>query len=249
VEAINAERPDFTIQLGDLVDLDASNLTRILPVIRSLETPQYHVMGNHDFCVPRTELQQQLGLESGWYEFAAGGWRFVVLDGMDLSLPGEAAAKMLAALSTRNAPYAQDWNGGISDAQKQWLREVLQRAGGAGERAMVFCHFPLLAEAATPQHLLWNCEEILGILRDSPAVAAYMNGHAHDGGYALRNDIHHVTFPAMADSGERNSYTLVDVYQDRLELRGSGTAPSRTLRLRRTGLPYWSPTSRRTAKQ
>ena len=100
----------------------------------------------------------------------------------------------------------------------------------AEERAIVFCHFPLLAEAATPQHLLWNCEEILRILQESPAVVAYMNGHAHDGGYALRDGIHHVTFPGMVESGERNSYTLVDVYDDRLELRGSGTAPSRTLR-------------------
>jgi manganese-dependent ADP-ribose/CDP-alcohol diphosphatase len=239
VESINGARPDFAIQLGDLVDCAADNLPRILPVFRSLAARQYHVLGNHDFCVPRAELQQQLGLESPWYDFAAGGWRFVVLDGMDLSIPGrdagtpeqQAALGLLAALSARQAPNAQDWNGGIGDRQKQWLRKVLERAAAAGERALVFCHFPLLAEASTPQHLLWNREEILQILQDAPAVAAYMNGHAHDGGYALRHGIHFVTFPGMVESGARNSYTLVDVYDDRLELRGSGTAPSRSLRL------------------
>jgi len=38
-----------------------------------------------------------------------------------------------------------------------------------------------------------------------------------------------VTFPGMVESGVKNSYTIVDVYNDRLELRGLGTAPSRTL--------------------
>jgi manganese-dependent ADP-ribose/CDP-alcohol diphosphatase len=232
VEAINAARPDFAIQLGDLVDLDASNLPRILPVCRSLTAPGRHVLGNHDFCVPRAELQRQLGMESAWYDFTAGGWRFIVLDGMDLSIPGRPAEEMLAALVASGAAHAYDWNGGIGEAQKRWLRGVLQQAAGAGQRAIVFCHFPLLAEASTPQHLLWNSEEILRILQESPAVAAYMNGHAHDGGYALRDGIHFVTFPAMVTSGERNSYTLVDVYDDRLELRGSGTAPSRLLALR-----------------
>ena len=150
------------------------NLPRILPVYRNLTARQYHVLGNHDFCVPRAGLQRQLGMENAWYDFAAGGWRFVVLDGMDISIPGRAAGtpeqhravEMLAALGARHAPNAQDWNGGIGDAQKRWLREVLRRAGEAGERAIVFCHFPLLAEASTPEHLLWNSEEILRILQE-----------------------------------------------------------------------------------
>jgi 3',5'-cyclic AMP phosphodiesterase CpdA len=238
VESINAARPEFAIQLGDLVDCEACNLPRILSVYRTLAARQYHVLGNHDFCVPRAELQQQLRMQNSWYDFAAGGWRFIVLDGMDVSIPGrtagtpeQEAAQTLAALRARNAPNAHDWNGGIGEAQQRWIRDTLQRARGAGERAIVFCHFPLLPEAATPEHLLWNSEEILRILRESPAVAAYMNGHAHDGGYAMRDGIHFVTFPGMVESGDRNSYTLVDVYDDRLELRGSGTAPSRSLPL------------------
>lgn len=239
VESINAARPEFAIQLGDLVDGEADNLPRILPVYRNLAARQYHVLGNHDFCKPRARLQQQLGMENAWYDFAAGGWRFIVLDGMDISIPGraagtperQAAEEMLTALGVRNAPNAQDWNGGIGDAQQRWLREVLRRAGNAGERAIVFCHFPLLREAATPQHLLWNSEEILRILQEAPMLVAYMNGHAHDGGYALRHGIHFVTYPGMVESGTLNSYTLVDVYDDRLELRGSGTAPSRSLYL------------------
>src|SRR5437660_9584231 len=63
VESINAARPEFAIQLGDLVDGEADNLPHILPVYRNLAARQYHVLGNHDFCVPRARLQQQLGME------------------------------------------------------------------------------------------------------------------------------------------------------------------------------------------
>jgi hypothetical protein len=191
--------------------------------------------------VPRADLLRQLGMTKAWYDFALPGWRLVVLDGMDLSLPGRAAgtpeheqaAAMLAALKARQAPNAQEWNGGIGEGQKRWLREVLRQAREQHERAIVFCHFPVCPDATTPQHLLWNHEEILGILESSQAVAAYMNGHDHAGGYALYHGIHHVTFPGMVESGVRNSFTLVDVFDDRLELRGNGTAPSRTLAFER----------------
>ena len=239
VDAINTASPAFVIQLGDLVDAGAFNLPRILPIYRSLHARQYHVLGNHDFCLPRAELLERLGLREAWYDFTVHGWRFIVLDGMDLSLSGrapgtpqhEAAVAMLAALKARNAPNAQDWNGAIGEAQQRWLADVLRQAAEQKQHAIVLCHFPVLAEASTPQHLLWNAPEILTILESSPAVAAYMNGHDHNGGYALGHGIHFVTFPGMVESGIRNSYTLVDVYDDRLELRGSGTAPSRTLPL------------------
>ena len=240
VADINRARPAFAIQLGDLVDAGQYSLPRILPLYRALTMPQYHVLGNHDFCIPRAQLIERLGMKNAWYDFAYGGWRFVVLDGMDISLPGRAAGTpehdtavaLLAELRARQAPNAQDWNGGVGEAQKHWLREVLGRARRQNERALVFCHFPVLREASTPQHLLWNHAEILRILEEAPAVAAYMNGHDHNGGYARHNGIHFVTFPGMVESGVQNSFTLVDVYEDRLELRGSGTAPSRSLSLR-----------------
>jgi 3',5'-cyclic AMP phosphodiesterase CpdA len=239
VDAINKAAPAFVIQLGDLVDAGANSLPRILPIYRGLHAPAYHVLGNHDFCLPRAELLQRLGMREAWYDFKSHGWHFIVLDGMDISLPGrapgtpqhDAAVAMLAALKARNAPNAQDWNGAIGDAQKRWLQDVLQQAAAQKQPAIVFCHFPVLAESSTPQHLLWNAPEILAILDTAPAPAAYMDGHDHNGGYALRRGVHFVTFPGMVESGIRNSYTLVDVYDDRLELRGTGTAPSRTLPL------------------
>lgn len=241
VDAVNKAKPAFTIQLGDLVDNDRSSLSRILPVYDSIHSPRYHLLGNHDFPNSRGEVLQQLGLKSSWYDFALDRWRFVILDGMDLSVAAwpegspqyAAGAAKLSELRARRAANAQNWNGGLGDVQLSWLRGVLGRAREDRERVIVFCHLPALAESSTPQHVAWNCDEFRAILDDSRTVQAYLNGHDHNGGYAEQNGIHYVTFPGMVESGTANSFTLVDVFDDRLELRGTGTAPSRTLALNR----------------
>ena len=213
----------FAIQLGDLIDSKMSDVDTVLPVWRSLRTRTYDVPGNHDF-----------GFVHGHAEFTQPGWRFLVLDGMDLSVNAgsPAAAAMLRSLKESGAANAQDWNGGIGPAQLEWLRETLARAAAATERVIVFCHFPLVAASSTPAHLLWNHEAVRRIIDASPAVAAWFAGHDHNGGYALERGIHYVTFPGMVESGAATAYTVVRVFADRLELDGTGTAPSRILKLR-----------------
>jgi hypothetical protein len=178
-------------------------------------------------------------MKSSWYDFAIERWRFVVLDGMDISVAGRdegapehtAASVLLASLEAARAPNAEDWNGGVGEKQLQWLRNVLGQARERRERVIVFCHQPVIEESSTPQFLAWNCGEIRAVLEESGVVMAWMNGHDHDGGYAESRGIHYVTLPGMVESGSANSYTLVDVFDGRLELRGTGAAPSRTLAL------------------
>jgi hypothetical protein len=222
----------FAIQLGDLIDSRAADMDTILPLWRSLGTRTYNVAGNHDFAMPRAELLSRLDVGPGYYGFARAGWRFLVLDGMDLSVRNPEGLALFERLKAASAPNAQDWNGGIGAAQLEWLRAELARAAEAHERAIVFCHFPVLAESSTPAHLLWNHEAVRRIFAASPAAAAWFNGHDHAGGYALRDGIHYVTFPGMVESGAKTSYTVVRVFPRRLELEGTGTAPSRTLKLR-----------------
>jgi 3',5'-cyclic AMP phosphodiesterase CpdA len=242
VEAVNAARPAFVIQLGDLIDGGADNLGRILAVWNTLKAPRYHVLGNHDFALPRAALLPKLGMAQAYYDFSRPGWKLVVLDGMDISVPGrekgtpvhQLAVHTLAALQQNRRPNAKEWNGAISSTQRRWLRGVLEDAAAKKERVIVFCHFPVLAEASTPPHLLWNAGDIVAELDRFPNMAAFMNGHDHRGGYARRGaGIHYVTLPGMVESGARNSWTIVDVYNNRLDLRGVGTAPSRTLAFRR----------------
>jgi manganese-dependent ADP-ribose/CDP-alcohol diphosphatase len=213
----------FAIQLGDLIDSRAVDLDTILPVWQSLSTRTYNVAGNHDFVAPR---------RYGYYEFTRPGWRFLVLDGMDVSVASPEGSSMLQRLKTAGAANAQEWNGGIGATQLAWLRDRLAKAKAAHQRVIAFCHFPVFTESSTPAHLLWNHETVLQVLEASPAVAAWFNGHDHNGGYALHNEVHFVTFPGLVESGPSPSYTIVRVFKDRLELQGAGGAPARTLRLR-----------------
>ncbi len=242
VEALNArEDLAFAIHLGDLIDSRAMDLDPILSLYNQLAAPKRHVLGNHDFSMPRDTLVRRLAMPAAYYEFAFGGWRFLILDGMDLSVAAgsrpegsperEQGRAMFESLRAIRAANATDWNGGIGQRQLDWLRDSLKRASNSGERVMVFCHFPVLAESSTPAHLLWNHEAVRETLDSAPSVAAWFNGHDHQGGYAERNGIHYVTFPGMVESGDQTSYTIVNVYADRLELEGAGASPKRTLRI------------------
>ena len=139
---------------------------------------------------------------------------------------------MLERLKNANAPNAQEWNGGIGSAQLAWLKDRLAKASAARERVIAFCHFPILTESSTPVHLLWNHEAVRQVLEASPAVTGWFNGHDHNGGYAVRDGIHFVTFPGMVESGAATSYTIVRVFKERMELVGTPNTPSRILRLR-----------------
>jgi len=242
VTALNAHKDlAFAIQLGDLIDSRAADLDPILTEYNRLAATRRHVFGNHDFSAPRETLLGRLGVPAAWYDFAAPGYRFLVIDGMDLSVnpnsraPGtkqrDLALAMFDTLRTAKAANANDWNGGVSEDQLAWLRERLKHAAANRERVIAFCHFPVLRESSTPAHLLWNHEAVRRILDSEPAVIAWFNGHDHAGGYAAANGIHYVTFPGMVESGAQNSYSVVRLFPDRIEIEGNGTASSRNLRI------------------
>lgn len=242
VDALNAQDLAFVIQLGDLIDGGEENLGPVLAAYNRLRAPARHVLGNHDFATARPALLERLGMKRAYYDFGLRGWRFVVLDGMDLSVTGgwppgspnfEQARTLLGGLKAGGASNAYDWNGGIGDRQKRWLKETMARAEAGRERVIVFSHFPILREASTAAHLLWNHEEVLALVESSRAAAAFLNGHDHSGGYAQRNGIHHVTLEGMVEAGARSAYAVVEVYGDRLVIHGTGAVKSRVLPLTR----------------
>ena len=244
VADLNTKDLAFTIQLGDIIDRGKESFDRVLPIFNRLTMPKYHVLGNHDFPLPRPEVLAKLGMERAYYSFSHDNWRFVVLDTLDVSVDGgwpedsenhTQAAQWLERLKSEGKPYAQPWNGGIGEQQKQWLTDTLREAEERGEKAIVFGHIPLLAEASSQWALLYNHQEIAAILEASGCVVAYLCGHDHAGGYAERNAIHHVTVQGMIEAPDQNAYAVVDLYDDRIEIRGVGKVPSRTLGLKSAG--------------
>lgn len=234
----------FVVQLGDVIQGRAeradsrSDLERVLAPLEGLGVPLVHVVGNHCLALPRAELEARLGLERGWQSFARDGWRFVVIDSMELSLRGvppdhpraRDAAEWLAAHAIEDFPHANEWNGGVSVGQLTWLCETLAAAAASGERAVVFGHHPVALAAARPNYLMWTHTEVRAALEESESTVAYFCGHDHRGGYARSGSVHHCTLPGMVAAPRgSNAYAVVEVFGDRLVVRGVGEVGDRVL--------------------
>ena len=72
------------------------------------------------------------------------------------------------------------------------------------------------------------------MLEENQAVVAYMNGHNHAGNYGVLAKRHFVTFAGMVNT-EETAYAIVNVFADRLEIKGFGRQKNMTLPLERTG--------------
>ncbi|MBM4018540.1 MAG: phosphatase [Planctomycetes bacterium] len=243
VARLNELKPDFVIHLGDLIDNGFESFDAVLPIYDKLAMPHYHVLGNHDFSVDaasKGRVLAKLGLDKlgggrGWYDFARTGWRFIVLSGADLSTyahaPGTpqrlASDRMLADLKARGARNAQEYGGGVGPEQLAWLREALAKADAAGQRSIVFGHYPVHPPAA---HNLWNDADVLRVLESSKGLAAYICGHNHDGGYAAKGAAHFLNLKGMVDTPD-TAYALVEAAPDALRVTGFGREPSRVMKL------------------
>jgi len=216
VTELNRHRLDFTVQLGDLIDgndgpeKSRQDLERVLGEFARLDARLYHVVGNHCLNAGREALLDKLTLTRPYYDFVperVSGWRMIVLDGND-------------------AGY-----GVLGEEQTAWLKETLDKARRRNERVILFNHFALIKKAAS-RHRMKNPEPIRSIIRQSGCVVAYFAGHDHAGGHAEDGGIQHVTFQGMVESARKNAYAIVDVFDDRIEVRGFGTVPCRTFHLK-----------------
>lgn len=192
------------------------------------------------------------------------GWRVIVLDSFDLNViehgGGEAVEEGMAYLSQHNpndlrAPRGtidlgsglkglkrrfMPMGGALRQAQLRWLEQELREVAEEDEQAIVLTHVPIHPEATVPGGLLWNYDEVLQAFRRAGdgRVALVLAGHYHEGAYTLdrSSGTHHVTLPSPlhADEGEPRAHCNVEVFEDRVEIRGRGLVPSRTLSLRRS---------------
>jgi len=88
VDALNQMDLAYTIHLGDFIDRDWKSFDVVGPIFERLQMPHYHVLGNHDFSVAdhlKKDVPSQMGMPSNYYDFSQDGWRYVILDGNDVS--------------------------------------------------------------------------------------------------------------------------------------------------------------------
>lgn len=253
VEHFNAAGVAFVAHLGDLIDRDFESFAPMLSRLDKLAAPRQIVLGNHDYSIAgpdKAKLLGTLGLAGTYYDFEHGGWRFVVLDGNDVGFPANAgdpakptdsdsaldaeefrqALAMQQKVRDAGRPNGHVWNGGVGDEQMAWFDKTLADAAAKNQRAVVFCHFPIVPEPFGSN--LWNDRDVLAVLNKHACVAAYVNGHHHAGNYEQRGGIHFLTAQGMVETADTTAFAVVEVYADRLEVIGHGREPSRTLRLR-----------------
>lgn len=234
VARLNAEEVDFAVHLGDFIDRDFANFDVVNRVFARLDMPRYQVLGNHDYAVTdehKPDVPAKLGLPARYYDFVVKGWRFVVLDGNDISFSASPTDSPRYRQATEY--YEQHhlrsprWNGALGPTQLAWLERTLKAATREQQRVIVLCHFPIYPENP---HNLWNAVEVRTLLERHPGVAAYLCGHNHAGNYAARSGIHYLTFKGMVDT-EETAYAIVRVRPDQLEVTGFGREPDRILPL------------------
>lgn len=118
------------------------------------------------------------------------------------------------------------FNGGIDKPQLEWLQYSLQCARSKNEKVVIFSHQPIHPESSFPTCLVWNYDEVLDILRSyNDVVLASFSGHAHQGGYVRdeTSGIHFRSVEAVLESSPPvRTYAIVDVFDDRLVIRGEG---------------------------
>ncbi|MCJ9673651.1 MULTISPECIES: metallophosphoesterase [unclassified Neorhizobium] len=239
IGVLNGEDLSFVVTLGDLIDRGWENFDPVLAVYQGLRHESFLMPGNHDFFVAPAQLgdvHARLGMPAAWHDFARDGVRFVVIDGNEISLfstpedqPRHALAqRRLETLLTEGAINAKEWNGGVSDEQFGWLEAVLARASAADEKVVVMGHYPLYPEN---EHNLWGAERLTDLFARSGNVIAYLNGHNHVGNLGRAGNTWYVNFKGMVDTEAENTFAVVEIFADRIEIIGHGREESRTLAL------------------
>ncbi|WP_449257728.1 metallophosphoesterase [Chlorobium limicola] len=229
----NRCRPDFVLQLGDLINgsdnAAADELRLACRIFDTCKGTIRHVIGNHDLAVPRDELLLTLGLQCAYYRFTVGSYRFIVLDGMDISVHNEPETPSDREIFDKALaePSMHDYCGAVGERQREWLCSSLQAASDNGEPVIVVCHFPLHPATTDPKHgLLWNHREIREILAAYPAVKASLGGHFHHGGHTRENGMHYIVLPAFINRTEHPGYAcaVAELHPDRLVISGNDNA-------------------------
>jgi len=213
VEAMNGERVDFLIELGDFKDEDRpaveektiSYLRAAEQVFEKFKGPRHHVLGNHDAdSISKEQFLDSVEntrIDAGktYYSFDFKRAHFVVLD---------------ANYRADGADYDHgnfDWtDANIPAAELEWLKDDLEGARGP---AIVFVHQLL---DGTGAHYVRNAAEVRAVLQSSGKVPAVFQGHQHSGGYSQMEGIHYYTLKAVVEGPgeEDNAYAVVEVRPD-----------------------------------
>ncbi|PQJ80914.1 phosphoesterase [Polaribacter porphyrae] len=236
VATLNKDSLAYTIHLGDFIDKQIWSLDSILPTWNTLKSKKYHVLGNHDFDVGQVNKQKvldKLNIKNRYYSFTKNDWRFIVLDGNDLSFYGTLSEEkkqqtdsLFNLLKDKDLPYLKIWNGGLSNKQLNWIQKELDKAVKQNQKVGFYCHFPIYP---IDNDNLWNREQFISLIKPYKNVKFFFNGHNHNGAYKFINNVHFLTFKGMVDTENSSAFAKVKFEKDTIYIKGYQREPSRKL--------------------
>jgi len=239
VHLLNQKDLKYTIHLGDFIDRNFSSYDTLIPIWNKLNSKKYHVLGNHDFLVAdslKIKIFNKLEIKDRYYSFTQDNWRFIVLDGNDLSFHGalseikkQQTDSIYKFFKKDSVPHVKKGNGALSKEQLHWVRSELEIAKKNEENVGFYCHFPALPFDAS--HNLWNREDLLELISEYSCVKLFFNGHNHEGGYVEKSGVHYLTYKAMVNSDDKSSFATALFTKDSVLIEGYGREVSRGLKI------------------
>jgi manganese-dependent ADP-ribose/CDP-alcohol diphosphatase len=236
VRSFRIDSPAFIINLGDMIDKDFVSYKPVFHVFDTAGIKIYHVTGNHDFAVEPRLKKRIPPLQSnkeGYYSFTYHKFRFIILNGNEVSTYYSTnksiikqADDLITKLKSEGDINGMGWNGGMSSKQILWLSNQLNNASKNDEKVFIMCHFPVYP---VNEHNLLNYKDLLTVLEGYNNIIAWFNGHNHAGNYGNFNMIHFVTMKGIVETEESNSFALVEVYKNKIWIKGSGREKSQIL--------------------
>jgi manganese-dependent ADP-ribose/CDP-alcohol diphosphatase len=236
VRSFRIDSPAFVINLGDMIEKDFVSYKPVFRVLDTAGVKIYQVTGNHDFSVEPRLKKRIPPLQSnkeGYYSFAYGKFRFIILNGNEVSTYFSTnksiikqASDYITKIRSEGDVNGMDWNGGMSSKQILWLSNQLNYASKNDEKVFIMCHFPVYP---VNEHNLLNYKDLLTVLEGYTNIIAWFNGHNHAGNYGNFNMIHFITMRGMVETEESNSFALVEVYKNKIWIKGSGREKSQIL--------------------
>jgi len=236
ITTFRIDSPKFLVNLGDLIEKNYSSYNEVFKILDTAGFKIYHTIGNHDYSVePRFKkrIPPLKSSKEGYYSFNHDNFRFIILNGNEISIYAtnkksaiKEANDYILKLKNEEKPNAVDWNGGMSTKQLEWLTNQLNSAAQNKEKVFIMCHFPVWPEN---EHNLLNYNDVLSILEKYDNIIAWFAGHNHTGNYGNFNMIHFVTMKGMVETEDVNSYAIVEVYKNKIWIKGYGREKNQIL--------------------
>lgn len=225
IEELNRE-PDlsFVVQLGDLIQEDVDNpdtsedresYQRALELLSNLNSPLYHVIGNHEpATLTKNEIKEIISYPELYYSFDADGYTGIVLYSDTLN----------------------HQNMRVSDRQLAWMSQELTKAE---KHVLVFIHHQLAYHDISDHYwfrgrpekaFVQNADEVMQQFKQSGKVLAVFNGHMHHNNMVSLGGIPYVTIQSMVENydmkGEPSkAYAIIEVTDDILGVDVRGNNP------------------------